>query len=108
MKVQRDAVQARLRGGIAQAFECVLCVKKQALIGGMKCIYWLAKSEIAHTTNFESLLDLAVSLGSTYLTELHQGGNAKYTSHQSINELITVSVTVHRGRHSQGDRARLC
>ena len=90
VKAEREAVQARLRGGIAQAFESVRTVQRKALIGGLKCMYWLAKHEIAHSTNYESLIELAVSLGSTYMTELHHGDNAKYTSQQSMFEFISV------------------
>ena len=32
---------------------------------------WLAKSEIAHTTKFQSLVKLAICLGSDYLKELN-------------------------------------
>ena len=77
---EQEAVQAKLRGGIVQAFEQVCTTQKNALVGALKCMYWLAKHEIAHTTNFESLIQLAISLGSTYLKELNQGENAKYTS----------------------------
>ena len=51
---------------------------------------WLAKHKIAHSMNYESLLEVAVSLGSTYMTELHQGDNAKYTSQQSMFNFISV------------------
>ena len=90
VKAEREALQARLRGGITQAFESIRTVQRQALISGLKCMYWLAKHEIAHSTNFESMLELAVSLGCTYITELHQGENAKYTSQQSMFEFISV------------------
>lgn len=53
-------------------------------------MYWLAKHEISHSTNFESMLELAVSLGCSYIAELHQGGNAKYTSQQNMFEFISV------------------
>lgn len=90
IRAEKDAVQAKLRGGIVQAFTNVQSAQKKAVIGALKCMYWLAKQEIAHTTNFESLLNLAVSLGSAYLKDLHQGGNAKYTSHESMFEFVKV------------------
>ena len=42
------------------------------MVSVMKVMYWLAnyKEEVAHTTKYESLLDLAISLGCTYLKEL--------------------------------------
>ena len=106
VKAESDAVQARLRGGIAQAFDSVHAVQRKALIGGLKCMYWLAKHEIAHTTNFESLLQLAVSLGSTYISELHQGENAKYTSQQSMFEFVTIlSQCIERNIQTELDRS---
>ena len=68
----QNIARNKLGGGITQAFESVRTVQRQALIGGLKCMYWLAKHEIAHSTNFESVLELASSLGCTYITELHQ------------------------------------
>ena len=67
-------------------------MQKNALVGALKCtcMYWLAKREIAHTTNFESLIQLAISLGSTYLKELNQGDNAKYTPQESKFEFIKI------------------
>ena len=87
---EQEAVQTRLTGGIAQAFEQVRTMKKNALVGAFKCMYWLAKREMAYTTNFESLIQLAISLGSTYMKELNQGENVKYTSQESKFEFIKV------------------
>ena len=53
LTIEQEAVQAKLRGGIAQAFEQVRTMQKNALVGALKCMYWLAKREIAHTSNFE-------------------------------------------------------
>ena len=44
----------------------------------MKCLYWLAKQEIPHTTNYVGLLELVQSLGATYLSDVNLGGNAHY------------------------------
>ena len=51
VQAEQEYVQARL--GIAQSFDSVRAVQRKALIGGLKCMYWLAKHDIAHTTNFE-------------------------------------------------------
>ena len=87
---EQEAIRAKPKGGIAQAFEQVRTTQKNALVGALKCMYWLAKREIAHTTNFESLIQLAISLGSTYLKDLNQGDNAKYTSQESKFEFIKI------------------
>ena len=52
-----------------------------ALISALKCLYWLAKQEIAHHTKFSSLLELGKSIGCPYLGELEVAKNANYTSH---------------------------
>ena len=41
----------------------------------MHCV---ANEEIAHTTKFESLISLAISVGATNLKALAKGANAKY------------------------------
>lgn len=63
--------------------------EKKAMIGAMKCMYWLCKQEVAHTTKFSDLLDLAKSIGATYLNDLQKGGNAHYTSECFMQELIS-------------------
>ena len=54
----------------------------------MKVIYWLPKEEVAHTTKYESLLDLVISLGCNYLKELHVADNATYRSRQIVEEFL--------------------
>ena len=75
-------------GGIRQAFSARVMVNRKALIGALQIMYWLVKQEVAHTTKFSSLRDLAIHLGCDYLRELHLGGNAQYSSEQIIRELL--------------------
>ena len=79
-------------GGIIQAFsEAASTERKTALgLGAMKCLYWLAKNEIAHTTKYVLLLQLALDLGCTYFTDLRQGANATYTSERIIQEFLST------------------
>ena len=49
---------------------------------------FLTKREIAHSTNFGPLLELAKSLGVAYLQDLQLGGNAQYTSERFIQEVV--------------------
>ena len=50
---------------------------------------------MAHTTKYESLMDLAISLGYNYLKELHVADNATYHCRQIVGEFLqTVSVQV--------------
>ena len=51
--------QSARDGGIARAFEKQVTAQRNAVVGAMKVVYWLAKEEVAHTTKYESLLDLA-------------------------------------------------
>ena len=81
MASQRD-------GGLRQAFSARVTVQRKALIGALNLMYWLAKQEIAHTTKFNSLKDLAIQLGCDYLRELSLGKNAQYSSEQIISELL--------------------
>ena len=52
------------------------------------CMYFLTKREIAHTTNFVSILELGKSLGAIYLKDISVGGNAQYTSERFVQEVI--------------------
>ena len=85
---ETQRVAARRDGGIVQAFSAQVMMNRKALIGALKSLYWLVKEEIAHTTKFSSLMDLAIHLGSDYLRELNLGKNAHYTSEQTIRELL--------------------
>ena len=59
-------------------------------MGAFKCLYWLAKEETAHHTKCSSMLELATSLGCSYLSLLEVGRNASYTSHRMIDEFRLV------------------
>ena len=41
-----------------------------AFCDALRCLYWLAKQEIPHTTNFSSLHQLCMSLGNTTMVRL--------------------------------------
>ena len=47
-----------------------LTVDGEAFCDALKCLYWLAKHEILHTTNFNPLCDLCIDLSNTILTRL--------------------------------------
>ncbi len=53
--------------------------QRKAIIGALKMMYWLAKEEIPHTTNFSSLKDLVVRLGCDYMRDLFVGRNADHS-----------------------------
>ena len=56
------------------------------------CLYFLAKQRIAHTTNFEPLLDLMQLLGLDMKAKMQVAKNALYTSEKSIQEVIISEV----------------
>ena len=89
-QLEAMSVTASGDGGIVQAFEHVLALKKKAVEGGMKILYWLCKNEVAHFSKFESLKQLCIDLGCTYLKELNVAGNANYSSHRIISEWLDV------------------
>ena len=93
--VEKEALlkQSTHDGGIARAFEKQITARRNAVVGAMKIVYWLAKEEVAHTTKYEYLLDLTISLGCDYLKELNAGENATYRSRQTGGEFLqTISL----------------
>ncbi|KAK1906063.1 Phosphatidylglycerol--prolipoprotein diacylglyceryl transferase [Dissostichus eleginoides] len=48
------------------AFDPVITLEHEAVIGGFKCLYHLTKKEHAHHTNYADLLELAALLGCQY------------------------------------------
>lgn len=52
------------------------------------CLYFLWKPRMAHTTNFEPLLDFIGFLGDNIRGNIYQGRNAHYTSRKSIQEML--------------------
>ena len=92
---KREEVRSSMSGGIRGALEVVVTQERKSIIGALKCLYYLAKNELAHTTNFSSLIDLCINMVCNYMKELRRGGNASYRSEQVISEfLCTLSDTV--------------
>ena len=92
-KMHRGALLAeadQASGGIPQAFSDAFSVEMTAAIGCCKCLYWLCKHEIAHTTTYPHLLALAQNLGCEYFKALNVGRNATYTSPQIVAEFLEV------------------
>ena len=63
-------------GSIEAAQEEKVSLQRQVVIGALKCAYWLVKQDIAHHTKYESLLQLAKSLGCSFLVRLEHSRNA--------------------------------
>ena len=75
-------------GGIRAALQEAMSQERRAVIGALKCMYFLTNNELPHTTTFSELLDLAIDLGSDYLQALRQAGNAHYRSEQIMYEYV--------------------
>ena len=88
MRMEADLASSQKDGGIAMALGKVISAERKAFIGASKCMYFLTKRDIPHTTNFTPLLELGKSLGATYLQDLHLGGNAQYTSERFVQEVV--------------------
>ena len=82
VQMEADLCSSKRDGGIAMAFQRVVSAQRKVIIGALKCMYFLNKREIAHTTNFAPLLELGKSLGASYLSDLQLGG--KPTTDQSV------------------------
>ena len=89
-QLEAFAAGASVDGGIAQALENTIALKRKAVQGAMRILYWLSKNEVAHFTKFEKLKQLCIDLGCTYLKELNVAGNANYSSHRMISEWLDI------------------
>lgn len=87
MQLETTLQASRKDGGLERALENVISAERKAFIGALKCIYFLNKREIAHTTNFIPLHDLAKSLGVEYLNDL---GNAAYRSERFVQQILSA------------------
>ena len=61
----------------------------------IRCTYFLAHQHIAHTTNFDKLVELVVSYGGETLQTFldRAGGNATYTSKMAVVEFVNALGT---------------
>ena len=98
VELEVNLASSKATGGIRQAFSHVVSAERKAMIRAMRCMYWLCKEEVAHTTKFSSLQDLAISLGATYLKDLDLGRNAHYTSKRFMEEAVSALAETVRNK----------
>ena len=79
---------ARMDGEIERAFQQVVSAERKAMIGLLKCMYFLKKREIAHTIYFGPLCELGKSLGTVSLQNLQWAGNTHYTFERFKQEVV--------------------
>ncbi|KAJ8050239.1 hypothetical protein HOLleu_03362 [Holothuria leucospilota] len=63
-------------------------ISRNSMVKAFQCLYWLAKRNIPHSTNFEPLLDLLTQLGLDIKAKICKGANATYTSDTAIKEIL--------------------
>ena len=71
-------------------------IKNRAAVKSLlRCTHFLVRNHIAHTTNFEKLVDLVVSCGGEALTHFMENTarNAVYTSHVAVVEFVEALGT---------------
>ncbi len=83
-----EEARASLTGGIRGALEVPITEERKAVIGALKCLYFLAKNELPHTTKFTSLVDFSINMGCSFMKQLRRGGNASYRSKQVVAEFL--------------------
>ena len=81
-----EAKKMRLQDTIDES----LCITAdgEAFCDALRVLYFLAKREMAHTTNFLPLRQLCIQLGNQSLPRLEQVKNATYASEQSMQEML--------------------
>ena len=95
---EHERLASQPNGGIVHAFSEAISMESKPIVGATKCLYWLAKHEIAHTTKYVPLLELVQDLRCSYFDKLRVGGNTTYTSERIIQEFILhMGSQVERG-----------
>lgn len=65
-------------------------VDENAFMDALRCMYFLMKREIAHTTNFAELQSLCILLGNETLPTLQKAKNLNYLSKQTMGEMVAA------------------
>ena len=65
---------------------------RKAIKALLRCTHFLAKQHVAHTTNFDKLVDLVVSCGGETLQTFLEGAakNATYTSKVDVVDFVNA------------------
>ena len=75
-----------------------LSIPSDGIHQAFACLYFLVKQKIAHTTNFEPLLDFLEFLGLHVKSKIRVAKNATYTSSKSIQEMVSILSKVIENR----------
>ena len=94
-----EADRARKEGSIISQLQNVgeqqRLQNRKAIRALIRCIHFLAHQHIAHTTNFDKLVELVVSCGGETLPTFldRAGGNATYTTKMAVVEFVNALGT---------------
>ena len=97
-----EADKARKEGSIISQLQNVgeqqRLQNRKAIKALVRCTHFLAHQHIAHTTNFDKLVELVVSCGGETLQTFldRAGGNATYTSKMAVVEFVNALGTCGR------------
>ena len=96
-QAHRDACAAkagRTSNSLAHAFQQQQLSNRAAILCCMRCLYFLVKREISHTTNYVELLRFIEHLGIQELQCLRAARNATYTSQRIVADFLNVISSV--------------
>ena len=88
MKMEAALCSSRTDGGIGMAFQRVISAERKAMIGSLKCMYFLNKREIAHTTNFVPLCELGKSYTYKISSEVEMPTTLRNVSNKRLCRLL--------------------
>ena len=94
-----DAVKMKAESMTQARIPVAMSISCNDIIKTFACLYFLCKQRMAHTTNFEPLLDFVGYLGTNLKDKIYVGRNAHYTSRKSIQEMLScMSDVIENGR----------
>ena len=91
-----DALRAdAMQGEFERAVRKALNEKEEAVLVGLKAVYWAAKEQLP-MLKYESLMSLLAQLQFPHVAQLAYGKNATYTSDVTANDMLDSIATVIR------------
>lgn len=84
-----------MQGEFQRAVRKALNEKEEAVLVGLKAVYWAAKEQLP-MHKYESLMSLLAQLQCPHVAQLAHGKNATYTSDVTANDMLDSIATVIR------------
>ena len=93
-RARKNSSSQRMEAECKTTSDIAVVIHPEASLSEMSqvfaALYFLSKQRIAHTTNFEPILDLLGFLGNELKSKIRCGKNATYCSVKSIQENVYV------------------